>query len=52
MWLKDIYAGEDGYAVTLRFEFLSRERTLTKSELTPAIDAICKAFAELGLNVK
>jgi phenylalanyl-tRNA synthetase beta chain len=52
MWLKDIYAGDDGYAVTFRFAFLSTERTLTKQELTPTIEAITKAFAELGINVK
>ncbi len=52
MWLKDIYQGDDGYAVTLRFAFLSGERTLTKQELTPAIEAIAKAFAELGIAVK
>ena len=53
MWLKDIYTAEDGsYAVTLRFAFLSRERTLTKQELTPVVDTIAKAFAEKGINVK
>ena len=53
MWLKDIYTAEDGsYAVTLRFAFLSRERTLTKQELTPVVDSITKAFAEQGINVK
>jgi phenylalanyl-tRNA synthetase beta subunit len=53
MWLKDIYSAEDsGYAVTLRFAFLSRERTLTKQELSPVVDAITKAFAEQGINVK
>ena len=52
MWLKDIYQGDDGYAVTLRFAFLSRERTLTKQELTPVVEAITKAYSELGINVK
>ena len=52
MWLKDIYQGDDGYAVTLRFSFLSRERTLTKQELTPVVEAITKAYSELGINVK
>lgn len=53
MWLKDIYAGEDNsYAVTLRFAFLSTERTLTKQELNPLVDAITKAFSELGIQVK
>ena len=53
MWLKDIYTAEDGsHAVTLRFSFLSRERTLTKQELTPVVEAITKAFANIGINVK
>ena len=52
MWLKDIYQGDDGYAVTLRFSFLSRERTLTKQELTPVVEAITKAYSALGINVK
>ena len=52
MWLKDIYQGDDGYAVTLRFAFLSTERTLTKQELNPSIEAITNAFAELGIAVK
>ena len=53
MWLKDIYTGEDGsFAVTFRFSFLSRERTLTKQELTPMVEAITKAYSELGINVK
>ena len=52
MWLKDIYQGDDGYAVTLRFAFLSRERTLTKQELTPVVEAITKAYSALGIAVK
>jgi phenylalanyl-tRNA synthetase beta subunit len=52
MWLQDIYQGDDGYAVTLRFAFLSTERTLTKQELAPSIEAITNAFAKLGIRVK
>lgn len=53
MWVKDIYTGEDGsHAVTLRFSFLSRERTLTKQELGAVVDGITAAFAELGIKVK
>ena len=47
--VKDIYVAEGVTALTLRFSFVSRERTLTKQELTPSIDAIVKA---LGLEVK
>ena len=53
MWVKDIYTAEDGsYATTLRFAFLSRERTLTKQELNPMVEAITTAFATAGINVK
>ena len=53
MWVKDIYTAEDGsYATTLRFAFLSRERTLTKQELSPMVEAITAAFATAGINVK
>ncbi len=53
MWVKDIYTADDGsFATTLRFAFLSRERTLTKQELSPMIDAIVAAFAAQGINVK
>ena len=53
MWLKDIYTAEDGTsAVTFRFAFLSRERTLTKQELTPVVEAITTAYSTLGIAVK
>ena len=53
MWLKDVYTAEDGsYAVTFRFAFLSRERTLTKQELTPVVEAITSAYSALGIAVK
>ena len=53
MWVKDIYTGEDGsYAVTLRFSFLSRERTLTKQELSAIVDGITAAYAGIGIAVK
>ncbi len=50
---KDIYTAEDGAtALTLRFTFVSSEKTLSKQELTPAIDALLSALAELGLTMK
>ena len=53
MWLKDVYTAEDGsYAVTFRFAFLSRERTLTKQELTPVVEAITSAYSALGIAIK
>ncbi len=48
--VKDVYTSEDGaVALTLRFTFLSRERTLTKQELAPQTESIANA---LGLKVK
>ena len=47
--VKDIYTADGVTALTLRFSFVSRERTLTKQELTPAIEAIVSA---IGLEVK
>jgi phenylalanyl-tRNA synthetase beta chain len=50
---KDIYVGEDGVnALTLRFSFVSNERTLNKQELTPVVDAITAALADNGLTIK
>ena len=43
---------DDGYAVTFRFAFLSTERTLTKQELNPLVDAIAEAYKALGIQVK
>lgn len=51
--VKDVYTAEDGScALTLRFSFVSKERTLTKQELTPVIAGVCEALAPLGLTVK
>ena len=53
MWVKDIYVNEAGEsAVTFRFAFLSRERTLAKQELTPVVDEVTKVFANAGFAVK
>jgi phenylalanyl-tRNA synthetase beta chain len=41
---KDIYVAEDGsVALTLRFSFVSKERTLSKQELQPDIEKIIAA---------
>ncbi len=51
--VKDVYTAEDGSSsLTLRFSFVSRERTLTKQELMPVVDAVCAALASAGLPVK
>ena len=49
---KDIYTADGVSAVTLRFAFLSKERTLTKQELAPITDAITTALAPFGMTVK
>ena len=51
--VKDVYIAEDGScALTLRFAFLSYERTLTKQELAPVTEAVAGALVPLGLTVK
>jgi Ca2+/Na+ antiporter len=53
VFVKDIYYAEDGScALTLRFAFVSYERTLTKQELTPVTESVAAALAPLGLTVK
>ena len=49
---KDIYNAEGVSALTIRFTFISKEKTLSKQELSPSIDAIISALAELGLIMK
>lgn len=48
----DTYVGESGASVTLRLAFASREKTLSKAELQPTIDAILTALAEDGMTLK
>ena len=50
--LKDTYEDGDLSTVTLRFSFVSKERTLTKQELAPATEAISAALAELSMTVR
>ncbi len=50
--VKDIYTHDGASALTLRFSFVSSERTLTKQELMPLVEKITSAFAEIGLPVK
>ena len=53
MWVKDIYVSEQGdTAVTVRFSFVSHERTLTKQELNPLAEAIAAEFAKAGIALK
>lgn len=51
--VKDIYTGDDGVAaITLRFSFVSSERTLTKQELAPTVEAIAETLKKLDIFVK
>ena len=51
--VKDVYTAEDGSsALTLRFSFSSKERTLTKQELLPVIESVQCALAVYGMPVK
>lgn len=50
---KDIYVAEDGsVALTLRFSFVSKERTLSKQELQPDIEKIIAVLKDMGLTMK
>ena len=48
----DIYDGEEGQSITLRFTFSSAERTLSKAELTDPINAITQSLAQKGMTFK
>ena len=50
--MKDVYTADGASAITLRFTFVSKERTLTKQELIPLADEVVKALSMLGLVVK
>ena len=49
---KDLYTADGASSLTLRFSFVSNERTLTKQELVPLTDAIIKCYASFGLEMK
>ena len=48
----NVYSSEEVTELTLRFSFVSPERTLTKQELLPSIDSVIEALAPLGLTKK
>ena len=51
--MQDIYTGEDGVtALTLRFSFVSLDKTLSKQELAPTVNAVADALKALGLELK
>ena len=47
--MRDVYEVAGAATLTLRFSFLSRERTLTKQELAPETEKIAAALAPLDL---
>ena len=47
--MQDAYETEGAETLTLRFSFLSRERTLTKQELAPETEKIAAALTPLNL---
>ena len=50
--VQDIYTSEGVTALTLRFFFISNERTLSKQELQPTTEAIIEALGECNLKFK
>ena len=51
--MKYVYTDDAGVsALTLRFSFVSRERTLSKQELEPLTSAIIGALAPMGIALK
>ena len=50
--VKDIYEKDGVTALTLRFTFISKEKTLSKQELMPTVDAVCTSLAGIGVVFK
>ncbi|MBQ5795768.1 MAG: hypothetical protein IIW14_07245, partial [Kiritimatiellae bacterium] len=50
--LVGIYEEEAQNSVTVRFTFVSDEKTLSRTEVTPFVDQIIAAIAEKGISVK
>ncbi len=48
----DVYEGEGGNSVTLRLSFTAKDKTLSKAEIQPHIDAILAKLAEGGMALK
>ena len=48
----DLYRGEGGDSITLRFVFSAPDRTLTKAELQPTLDSMIENAAALGMRFK
>ncbi len=50
--VKDIYTADGVTALTLRFSFVSYERTLTRAEVQQSVDKIIAVFANENLTMK
>ena len=48
----DVYKSESESSLTVRFNFSSKTRTLTRAELTPITDAMLAALKEKGIALK
>ena len=48
----DVYEGENGNSITFRLSFTAPDKTLSKAELQPSIDAILGKLAESGMTLK
>ncbi len=48
----DIFHGESGNSISFRFAFSSPERTLSKAELQPTVDALIAVMAKRGISMK
>jgi phenylalanyl-tRNA synthetase beta chain len=48
--LQDTYTAEGVSTVTLRFSFVSKDRTLTKQEITPLVEAISTSLLKLSMK--
>lgn len=50
--LIDLYESDQSNSITVRFTFASDEKTLTRSEISPYIDAVVAALDRQGISVK
>ena len=49
----DVYESEDkNSSLTVRFTFVSGERTLSKAEVSENVDAVISALSDIGLTMK
>ena len=50
--VKDIYTADGSTALTVRFSFVSKERTLSKQEIQPQTELIIAKLSDFGMSVK